>query len=89
MQGFCDKIGANCDEIVSWAGQGQDEVQAETRAVDVASGYDKVAKAQDTQRDNQVDKHGSRFERLKNRLKRRLSLRERLGSEAEVPSLTR
>jgi hypothetical protein len=20
MQGFCDKIGANCDEIVSWAG---------------------------------------------------------------------
>ena len=21
MQGFCDKIGANCDEIVSWAGQ--------------------------------------------------------------------
>jgi len=22
MQGFCDKIGANCDEIVSWAGQG-------------------------------------------------------------------
>eukprot|EP00584_Thalassiosira_punctigera_P024671 CAMPEP_0172549962 /NCGR_PEP_ID=MMETSP1067-20121228/23491_1 /TAXON_ID=265564 ORGANISM="Thalassiosira punctigera, Strain Tpunct2005C2" /NCGR_SAMPLE_ID=MMETSP1067 /ASSEMBLY_ACC=CAM_ASM_000444 /LENGTH=438 /DNA_ID=CAMNT_0013337411 /DNA_START=135 /DNA_END=1451 /DNA_ORIENTATION=+ len=25
MQGFCDKIGANCDEIVSWAGQGQDD----------------------------------------------------------------
>lgn len=25
MQGFCDKIGMNCDEIVSWAGQGQDE----------------------------------------------------------------
>jgi len=25
MQGFCDKIGANCDEIVSWAGQGQEE----------------------------------------------------------------
>ncbi|KAL7538924.1 hypothetical protein ACHAXR_009602 [Thalassiosira sp. AJA248-18] len=24
MQGFCDKIGANCDEIVSWAGQGQE-----------------------------------------------------------------
>jgi len=21
MQGFCDKIGANCDEIVGWAGQ--------------------------------------------------------------------
>jgi hypothetical protein len=26
MQGFCDKIGANCDEIVSWRGQGLDEV---------------------------------------------------------------
>jgi len=25
MQGFCDKIGGNCDEIVSWAGQGQDD----------------------------------------------------------------
>ena len=25
MQGFCDKIGMNCDEIVSWAGQGQEE----------------------------------------------------------------
>jgi putative membrane protein len=23
MQGFCDKIGANCDETVSWAGQGE------------------------------------------------------------------
>ena len=30
MQGFCDKIGANCDEIVSWAGQGQED------SVDVA-----------------------------------------------------
>lgn len=27
MQGFCDKIGANCDEIVSWAGQGQEREQ--------------------------------------------------------------
>ena len=88
MQGFCDKIGANCDEIVSWAGQGQDEERAETRAVDVASGYDKVAHVQGTQQDNQVG-NGSRFERLKNRLKRRLSLRERVGSQAEVPSLTR
>ena len=26
MQGFCDKIGANCDEIVSWRGQGLDEM---------------------------------------------------------------
>ena len=25
MQGFCDKIGANCDEIVSWRGQGLDD----------------------------------------------------------------
>jgi len=25
MQGFCDKIGAWCDEIVSWRGQGLDE----------------------------------------------------------------
>jgi len=25
MQGFCDKIGANCDEIVSWSGQYDDE----------------------------------------------------------------
>ena len=28
MQGFCDKIGANCDEIVSWAGQGQDDYES-------------------------------------------------------------
>ena len=26
MQGFCDKIGANCDEIVSWRGQGLDKM---------------------------------------------------------------
>ena len=85
MQGFCDKIGANCDEIVSWAGQGQDEEKAEARALDVASGYDKVAKAQDTQQD-EVDNNGGPLERLKNRVKRRLSLRERLESQAEVPS---
>ena len=83
MQGFCDKIGTNCDEIVSWAGQGQDEEKAETRAVV----QDKVAQVQDTQQDEAGN--GSRFERLKNRLKRRLSLRERLGSQAEVPLLTR
>ena len=87
MQGFCDKIGANCDEIVSWAGQGQDEEKAETRAVDVALGYDKVAQVQDTQQDEVGN--GSRFERLKNRLKRRLSLKERLGSQADAPLLTR
>jgi len=28
MQGFCDKIGANCDEIVSWRGQGLDAKEA-------------------------------------------------------------
>eukprot|EP00578_Thalassiosira_sp_NH16_P006524 CAMPEP_0181104038 /NCGR_PEP_ID=MMETSP1071-20121207/15204_1 /TAXON_ID=35127 /ORGANISM="Thalassiosira sp., Strain NH16" /LENGTH=434 /DNA_ID=CAMNT_0023187189 /DNA_START=86 /DNA_END=1390 /DNA_ORIENTATION=+ len=32
MQGFCDKIGANCDEIVSWAGQGQEEDSDVVRA---------------------------------------------------------
>mmetsp|Transcript_2474 Transcript_2474/g.3468 ORF Transcript_2474/g.3468 Transcript_2474/m.3468 type:complete len:437 (+) Transcript_2474:186-1496(+) len=32
MQGFCDKIGANCDETVSWAGSGEtkDVYMAET-----------------------------------------------------------
>jgi hypothetical protein len=29
MQGFCDKIGGWCDEIVSWAGQGQQEYTEE------------------------------------------------------------
>ena len=81
MQGFCDKIGTNCDEIVSWAGQGQDEEKAETRAVV----QDKVAQVQDTQQD-EVDNNGGPLQRLKNRVKRRLSLRERLESQAEVPS---
>ena len=31
MQGFCDKIGANCDEIVSWRGQGLDAEDVATR----------------------------------------------------------
>ena len=35
MQGFCDKIRVNCDEIVSWAGQGQDDAAAEVRAAKV------------------------------------------------------
>eukprot|EP00581_Thalassiosira_minuscula_P012708 CAMPEP_0183712556 /NCGR_PEP_ID=MMETSP0737-20130205/7649_1 /TAXON_ID=385413 /ORGANISM="Thalassiosira miniscula, Strain CCMP1093" /LENGTH=507 /DNA_ID=CAMNT_0025941191 /DNA_START=145 /DNA_END=1668 /DNA_ORIENTATION=+ len=43
MQGFCDKIGMNCDEIVSWAGQGQPE-PIDT-SVKVASGYDFVSKS--------------------------------------------
>lgn len=29
MQGFCDKIGANCDEIVSWGGQDTYEIPKE------------------------------------------------------------
>ena len=28
MQGFCDKIGANCDEIISWQGQSLDGEEA-------------------------------------------------------------
>ena len=27
-QGFCDKIGANCDEIISWQGQSLDGEEA-------------------------------------------------------------
>ncbi len=37
MQGFCDKIGANCDEIVSWAGQGQEEQEEQTAAAVAAA----------------------------------------------------
>jgi hypothetical protein len=33
MQGFCDKIGVNCDEIVSWAGQGQNDEAVEVRVL--------------------------------------------------------
>ena len=48
MQGFCDKIRVNCDEIVSWAGQSQDdeaaEVRAAVRALAVERGYEQVAK---------------------------------------------
>jgi hypothetical protein len=30
MQGFCDKIGANCNEIVGWAGQDKFELPEES-----------------------------------------------------------
>jgi len=33
MQGFCDKIGVNCNEIVSWAGQGQNDEAVEVRVL--------------------------------------------------------
>jgi len=33
MQGFCDKIGANCDEIVSWAGDKSATIEARATTV--------------------------------------------------------
>ncbi len=70
MQGFCDKIGANCDEIVSWAGQGSDDEEAlVSTAAAVETGYDQVAKVQDGT-PKEVAKTDSRFSRLKNRIKR-------------------
>lgn len=72
MQGFCDKIGTNCDEIVSWAGHVQDDERAlaaearafaaEARALAVERGYEQVSKLQ-----------------KENRIKRRASMRERLS----------
>jgi predicted membrane chloride channel (bestrophin family) len=72
MQGFCDKIGINCDEIVSWAGHVQDDeralaaearaLAAEARALAVERGYEQVSKLQ-----------------KENRIKRRDSMRERLS----------
>ena len=60
MQGFCDKIRVNCDEIVSWAGQGQDdeaaEVRAAVRAFAVERGYEQVAKLQSARLEMEVDK---------------------------------
>ena len=84
MQGFCDKIGANCDEIVSWAGQGSDEEEAlASTAAAVETGYDQVAKVQDS-KPKEAAKTGNRLSRLKNRIKRRLGLKRRLteGSPA-------
>ncbi len=72
MQGFCDKIGINCDEIVSWAGHVQDDeralaakaraLTAEARALAVERGYEQVSKLQ-----------------KENRIKRRASMKERLS----------
>ncbi|KAL7536531.1 hypothetical protein ACHAXR_009275 [Thalassiosira sp. AJA248-18] len=84
MQGFCDKIGANCDEIVSWAGQGQEDeaVEAATRTNGVTP-EDEIEKVRP---EEEMKKTASRLGRIKNRIRRRLSLRERLsqvGVEAQ------
>lgn len=83
MQGFCDKIRVNCDEIVSWAGQGQDdeaaEVRAAVRALAVERGYEQVAKLQSARLEMELDKLDSQPARTDNRIKRRLSLRDRLS----------
>ena len=36
MQGFCDKIGANCDEIIGWRGQGLDDAVVKANVQDMA-----------------------------------------------------
>jgi hypothetical protein len=124
MQGFCDKIRVNCDEIVSWAGQEQyDEAAevgalaeaaevralaeaaevralaeaaevralaeaaevralaeaAEVRALKVERGYEQVAKLQSARLEMEVGKVNSQPARTENRIKRRLSLRDRLS----------
>ena len=68
MPGFCDKIGANCDEIVSWAGQGQEQNVVESQPLKMKNDVDS----------NPEEKPTGRLGRLKNRLKRRMSLKERL-----------
>lgn len=72
MQGFCDKIRVNCDEIVSWAGQGKDKEEAEARALEVERSYEQVAKLQRSQ----LEEEANKFE---NRIKRRSSMRDRLS----------
>jgi len=55
MQGFCDKIGANCNEIVSWAGQDlyeTPEKQLESSAVDTASSLDLFEEPDDGVKDD-------------------------------------
>ena len=55
MQGFCDKIGANCNEIVSWAGQDlyeTPEKQLESFAVDTASSLDLFEEPDDGVKDD-------------------------------------
>jgi len=99
MQGFCDKIGANCDEIVSWAGQGQEErsdavvVPALESAAVVSGGYDAVAaKASpapwatvvSTTKDEAEAKRPGRLGRIKERVKRRVGLKGRMGGVGEA-----
>ena len=79
MQGFCDKIRVNCDEIVSWAGQGQDDKAAEVGALAVERGYEQVAKLQSARLEMEVCKLDSQPARTENRIKRRLSLKDRLS----------
>lgn len=80
MQGFCDKIRVNCDEIVSWAGQGQDDAAAEVRALAVERGYEQVSKLQSVELEMEVDILDIQPARTENRKKRMLSLRDRLGT---------
>jgi len=61
MQGFCDKIRVNCDEIVSWAGQGQDDEAAEARALAVEWRYEQVSKIQ---KENRIKRRSSLRDRL-------------------------
>mmetsp|Transcript_18509 Transcript_18509/g.33096 ORF Transcript_18509/g.33096 Transcript_18509/m.33096 type:complete len:516 (+) Transcript_18509:206-1753(+) len=93
MQGFCDKIGANCDEIVSWAGEGQDhqlDVQTVRRA-EVEVRYDMAARAgMETKAEENEAKRIGRLGRMKERVKRRLSVRNRMSGQvdAEVEAST-
>ena len=55
MQGFCDKIGANCNEIVSWAGQDlyeTPEKQLESSVVETASSLDLFEEPDDGVKDD-------------------------------------
>eukprot|EP00986_Skeletonema_menzelii_P002611 scaffold714_cov99-Skeletonema_menzelii.AAC.1 len=55
MQSFCDKIGANCNEIVSWAGQDlyeTPEKQLESSVVETASSLDLFEEPDDGVKDD-------------------------------------
>ena len=81
MQGFCDKIGANCDEIVSWAGQGQERVQ-DSRAVEAL--YEQAAKKVTDTETVETEKDDTGHPgRINNRIKRRMSLKERVSLVTE------
>lgn len=92
MQGFCDKIGANCDEIVSWAGQGQEEVASEVMAAveddSVELLYGQAAMKQKELGTVEDKKTEGRLRRLKNRIKRRFGLRGRLSAASKVKKST-